>query len=178
MEFFELSPEILSALQTALTVFVLYYLIFSLSLAIWTFQDIRRRTRYWPLYIVATALVLFFNLPGFLVYFLIRPPETLSQQYEQALEEAVILQDLGKQIACPQCKRTMQEDYIICPFCRTQLKHPCAHCGQALSAQWRACPYCTTPVGEDLHESATPAESVEPELEQTVAPPAQRAPLS
>lgn len=157
MQFFSISPEILQAIQIILTLLVLYYVIFTIGLAIWAYQDIRRRTRHWPVHLLATVLVLVFNLPGLLLYMLVRPPETLSQQYEQALEEAVILQDLGKQLACPRCKRGVQEDFLICPYCRTQLKRPCGQCGQPLSALWHACPYCTTPIALEPPEAAPPA---------------------
>jgi RNA polymerase subunit RPABC4/transcription elongation factor Spt4 len=62
--------------------------------------------------------------------------------YERSLEEEALLQELEDQKACPTCKRRVQDDYLICPSCRTQLKESCRSCSRPLSYAWLACPYC------------------------------------
>lgn len=149
-----IGPEIIQAIQIVLAVLIAYFLAFSLSLVIWTYQDMKSRSRSGFAIFFAVLLVLGFNLPGLLLYVLLRPLVTLAQQYEQALEEEAILQDLEKRSACPNCKRAVQADFLICPYCRTQLKRPCRRCGQPLLALWKACPYCTAPVAIEPVESA------------------------
>lgn len=97
------------------------------------------------------VLVVLFNLPGLLLYMLLRPQETLAERYERSLEEEAILHELDqRKLACPNCKRATQEDFLICPHCRIPLKRACPGCGRALNMAWRACPYCTAPVaGEE-----------------------------
>ena len=141
---FALSPEFVAALQFVLFILLIYFTIFSLALVIWTFRDSRRRSRSWLVHCLGALLVLTFNLPGLLLYLLIRPSDTLAQQYDRSLEEAIFLQDLDKQLACPRCKRSVQPDFLVCPHCTAQLRKACSHCGAALSALWKACPYCGT----------------------------------
>jgi predicted amidophosphoribosyltransferase len=52
----------------------------------------------------------------------------------------------------------VQADFLICPVCTSQLKHPCLQCHKPLEPLWQACPYCATPVGavvEDLDVALT-----------------------
>lgn len=152
---FSLSPEFISGLQTVLFILAVYLAVFSLCLAIWTFQDSRGRSRNWLVHVFAVVLVLVFGLPGIVLYMLIRPKETLAQQYERSLEEAAFLVDLEKQLACPRCKKSVQQDFIICPHCTEPLKKACRSCGTGLSAIWKACPYCTAPVAQPTPAAAT-----------------------
>ncbi|MFQ5878930.1 MAG: zinc ribbon domain-containing protein [Dehalococcoidia bacterium] len=115
-----------------------------LGMVVWTYRDIRDRTRDIFYEVFSLMLVLFFNLAGLLVYLLVRPRETLAEVYQRGLEEEAILQDLGDVSACPTCRRAIEPDFIICPSCQTQLKEPCDSCGRPLSYSWVACPYCTT----------------------------------
>src|SRR5438105_2700694 len=107
------SPEFLAAVQFIIMAIILYMAVFSLSLSVWAFQDSRRRSRNLLGHFLSGLLVLTFNIPGLLLYLLLRPGETLQQQYERSLEEAAILQDLEKQLACPGCKRSIQPEFII-----------------------------------------------------------------
>ncbi len=113
-----------------------------IALVFWTYRDIRQRTRDPLLQTVAVLLVLLFFLPGHWVYLIVRPRYTLAELYERSLEEEALLQELEEQKACPTCKRRVQDDFLICPSCRTQLKEPCRQCGRPLSYAWVACPFC------------------------------------
>jgi RNA polymerase subunit RPABC4/transcription elongation factor Spt4 len=121
---------------------VLYLAAIWLTLVFWTYRDIRQRTRDPILQTVAVLLVLLFFLPGHWIYLIVRPRQTLAEMYERSLEEEALLQELEDQKACPTCKRRVQDDYLICPSCRTQLKESCRSCSRPLSYAWLACPYC------------------------------------
>jgi RNA polymerase subunit RPABC4/transcription elongation factor Spt4 len=44
--------------------------------------------------------------------------------------------------ACPGCARRVEEDWLLCPRCRTLLKTGCAGCGHRIDS-WRPfCPWC------------------------------------
>jgi len=123
-------------------------------------------------------LVLVFSVLGLIIYLILRPRETLAEAYARSLEEEALLQELEEQGICPSCKRYITSEFIICPYCRTQLKKPCADCGRPLSFNWLVCPYCTpvrsTLAGgleKDLLEAAE-------EEEKTVEQPKQRRPTS
>ena len=159
-----------------------YVLVFWISIVAWTYRDIRERSRDAAFQVVAVLLVLVFNFLGLVIYLILRPRETLAEAYARSLEEEALLQELEEQGICPSCKRYITGDFVICPYCRTQLKEPCIKCGRPLSFNWLACPYCTTSrsrvgssVPQALLETETPP--VEEE-EETVEQPKRRRPAS
>ncbi len=143
---------------------------------VWTWRDVRRRTRDPLLRILAVLLVLVLFLPGVVVYRLLRPPLTLEEEYRRALEEEALLQSLDEVRRCPGCARRVEPDWIVCPHCHTTLRKVCHHCGRLLELPWNLCPYCGTPVPgmrrEDLADipmtdaaaeaTSTPAEAQPP----------------
>ncbi|MCJ7510116.1 MAG: zinc ribbon domain-containing protein [Dehalococcoidia bacterium] len=129
----------------AATIAVAYVFVLWISIIAWTYRDIRDRSRDAAFQIVAVLLVLVFNIAGWFIYMLLRPSETLAQAYARSLEEEALLQELEEQGICPSCKRYVIADFVICPYCRTQLKEPCANCSRPLSFNWVACPSCATP---------------------------------
>src|SRR5579864_8326338 len=64
------------------------------SIIVWTFMDIRSRSRDVLVWIFATALVALFSVFGLVVYLILRPHETLMQAYERSLEEEALLQEI------------------------------------------------------------------------------------
>ena len=128
----------------AATVAGAYVLVLWIGIIAWTYRDIRDRTRDTAFQIVAVILVMVFNIPGWIIYMILRPDETLAEAYARSLEEEALLQELEEQPICPSCKRYVSADFVICPHCRTRLKEPCANCGRPLNFNWVACPYCAT----------------------------------
>lgn len=121
---------------------IVYLAAIWLALVFWTYRDIRQRSRDPVMQTVAVLLVLLFFLPGHWIYLVVRPRYTLTELYERSLEEEALLQELEDQKACPNCRRRVRDEYLICPSCRAQLKEPCRSCGRPLSYAWLACPYC------------------------------------
>jgi RNA polymerase subunit RPABC4/transcription elongation factor Spt4 len=115
---------------------------FWMSMVIWTFRDIRSRTRDLPTQFLATLLVAVLNVPGLLIYLILRPRETLAEAYERALEEELILQTLEEIEQCPACGRRVKAEFIVCPYCHTRLKQRCPRCQRPLRLEWTLCPYC------------------------------------
>jgi RNA polymerase subunit RPABC4/transcription elongation factor Spt4 len=117
-----------------------------ISSVIWTFRDIRARSRDIFAQILATLMVLIFfpllPLPGLALYLILRPRETLAEIYERSLEEEALLQGIEERLACPGCNRRIEEDFTICPTCHTRLKKACLACGRLLHLRWNICPYC------------------------------------
>lgn len=135
-------------LQVVIALFGAFFLAVWISLIIWTFRDVRARSRDIFAQLLATLMVIIFNIPGLVLYFMLRPPETLAQTYERALEEEALLQDIEERFSCPGCKRKIQPDFQYCPACNTRLKRPCPSCDRLLQLHWTMCPYCgTTPAG-------------------------------
>lgn len=133
-----------NAAALAATIAAAYVLVLWISIVAWTYRDIRERTRDAAFQVVAVLLVLVFNILGWVIYMILRPAETLTEAYARSLEEEAVLQELEEQGICPSCKRYVTGEFVICPYCRTQLKEPCSNCGRPLNFNWVACPFCAT----------------------------------
>jgi RNA polymerase subunit RPABC4/transcription elongation factor Spt4 len=158
--------SILNTIQPFLIMFVALLAAFMtatwISAVIWTFRDIRARSRDIFAQILGTLMVLIFfplfPLPGLMLYFILRPRETLSEVYERSLEEEALLQGIEERLACPGCNRRIEEEFMICPTCHTRLKKECPTCGHLLHLRWNICPYCGA-VQTTAKAVAQPAES-------------------
>ena len=146
-----------SIFQLAVALVGTYAAAFWFCLVVWTFRDIQKRSGDVVIQVLATTLVLLFNIPGLVLYTILRPPETLAESYARALEEESLLQDLEDRPACPHCKRRVQSDFTVCPACRMRLKRPCEQCSRLLQLSWRTCPYCGTGVAPDPERGPTHA---------------------
>ncbi|MBL8089205.1 MAG: zinc ribbon domain-containing protein [Anaerolineales bacterium] len=139
-------PVFLSSLTLVLTAFAGAFIIaLWVSLVIWTYRDIRARTRDPLIQTLAALLVAVLNLPGVLVYLILRPPRTLEEEYQHTLEEEALLQALEDLPLCPGCERRVKEDWQICPNCHTKLKKTCHNCSKFMELSWNICPFCGTP---------------------------------
>ena len=154
----ELPANIQTIIGSILALLGAYAALFLIALVIWTFRDIRSRTRDIFLQILATLLVLVFNVPGLVLYFILRPQYTLDEAYEHALGQEALLQDIEERYICPSCKRKAQADFLICPYCHTELRKRCLNCERLMNLNWEVCPYC----GQEQTESES-GEPLEPE---------------
>lgn len=113
-------------------------------LAVWTFRDIESRSRSVITQVFSTLLVVLFWVPGWLLYRLLRPNETLDEAYQRSLEEEYLLQDLQELPLCPGCNHFVDDEWRLCPHCNTQLREDCSSCGRLIDLKWDVCPYCGT----------------------------------
>ena len=135
-----------------------------IALVIWTYRDIRSRTRDPLVQILSTLLVAVLNLPGILVYLILRPQRTLEEEYQRTLEEEALLQALEDLPLCPGCERRVKDDWQVCPNCHTKLKKTCNECGKLMELSWNLCPYCGTPAPGMRHDTAISMEEALREL--------------
>ncbi len=138
----ELPENIVSAIQMVLFVLAAYAVALHLGFIVWTARDIASRSRDWLVRILAVLMVAVFSLPGLILYYMMRPRETLAEVYGRSLEEEALLQNIEEQTSCPNCRRRVAQDYMVCPYCRTWLKDRCTSCDKLLSPNWEVCPYC------------------------------------
>ncbi len=116
-----------------------------LSLLIWTYRDIRQRSRDRLARILAVLVVAVLFLPGIIIYLILRPHQSLEDEYQHTLEEEALLQSIEDSPLCPGCGRHIKEEWIACPSCFTKLKKICHQCGKPMELPWNLCPYCGTP---------------------------------
>lgn len=121
---------------------ILFAIIFWMSIVYWTYRDAKRRGAlavYWA------AVVLFFNIFGWFIYLIVRPPEFLEDVKERELEIRAQEASLSKaDLVCSSCFKSIEPDFLICPYCLKKLKEACPRCGRALKVSWTVCPYCRT----------------------------------
>jgi RNA polymerase subunit RPABC4/transcription elongation factor Spt4 len=154
-------------LQIILAFGAAFFIALWVSMIIWTFRDVRSRSRDVFAIALATLMVVIFGLLGLLLYLLLRPRETLAEVYERSLEEEALLQDLEQRAACPGCRRKIQEDWQVCPDCHTILKKTCLNCGRLLHLRWSICPYCASAAVEaHIYEDRRHDEYVEKKVIQ------------
>ncbi len=150
----------LNIFQVIATFLVAFLVVLWMTLCFWTFRDIQARTRDIIAQVFATLLVFFFNIPGVLLYILVRPKETLAQSYERSLQEEYMLQDLEEREICPTCRVKTQPDFMYCFNCRTRLRRECTNCSQLIKLKWASCPFCGTPHKTRPRETAVERERV------------------
>jgi RNA polymerase subunit RPABC4/transcription elongation factor Spt4 len=146
-----LSTVVLVAIGFAAAFFTAFWL----SLIIWTHRDIRRRARDPLARILAVLVVAILFLPGILVYFILRPPKTLEEEFQQTLEEEALLQSIEDNTLCPGCGRRVRDEWVACPNCYTRLKKSCHQCGRLMELAWNLCPFCGTPAPGMRRENLT-----------------------
>ncbi|MBI3269295.1 MAG: Flp pilus assembly complex ATPase component TadA [Planctomycetes bacterium] len=61
-----------------------------------------------------------------------------------SLEEVLRLIDLSPNAGrtCPKCRRGVQEEFAVCPFCAELLHLACPGCARGVLAEWAVCPFC------------------------------------
>jgi hypothetical protein len=134
------------------------------GMVIWTFRDMRARSRDVLAQILATILVLVLPGIGLVVYLMLRPRETLAEAYEHSLEQEALLQAIEEPEACPGCGQRIAGDFLYCPSCHTRLKKACPECGKPLRLHWSLCAYCGATVAPEVPERVPPSVE-EPALE-------------
>ena len=76
-----LDPDFMSNLTLVLTAFGGAFLAaLWVSLVVWTYRDIRTRTRDPLIHTLSALLVAVLNIPGVLVYLILRPQRTLEEE--------------------------------------------------------------------------------------------------
>jgi RNA polymerase subunit RPABC4/transcription elongation factor Spt4 len=115
-------------------------------------------------YVAASFVILFtpifFPLAIF-IYKIIRPHEKIGETYERNLAEEALLAEVESIKSCPTCARRVNEEWIICPTCRTRLNRVCPNCSRLVGLDWSLCAWC----GKDFERAAPalgPAASARP----------------
>ncbi len=122
-----------------------YLVIVWLASALWAFVDMRRRTDN-PFVPYATASVVILASPllfpfALLLHMVVRPRTTVTEGRVSRLREAALEAEVDLP-RCPNCRKPVEEDWLICPQCRSIIGHRCDHCGRSVGVDWDACAWC------------------------------------
>lgn len=141
--------------QFGLRAFAVYIVMLWLAGAYWAFRDMQLRTANPLLPYFAASLVILFTPVFFpfaiVAYRVVRPQEKIGEVYERTLAEEALLAEVEAVKSCPTCARRVNDDWIICPTCRTRLNRVCPNCSRLVGLDWSLCAWC----GRDF-ERATP----------------------
>jgi len=158
-----IDPTILSKLIVFLTSWGAAFIItLWLSLIFWAFRDIRSRTGDKFMQILSLLIVTILFLPGVLVYLILRPKDTIEEEYQKSLEEEALLHTIESSPHCPGCGKRVGQKWMVCPDCHTRLKKTCHHCSQLMELQWNICPFCATPAPGMKKEGLSLDEALRP----------------
>lgn len=124
----------------------IYWAVLWLAAAYWAFRDMQLRTDN-PIapYLAAAFVIVFtpvlFPLAVF-AYRVVRPQERIGEVYERNLAEEAMLAEIEAVHHCPTCDRTVDNEWIICPTCRTRLNRVCPNCSKLVGLDWSLCAWC------------------------------------
>lgn len=138
--------DLTNTIATAIGIFVAllgaFLFAFWIAMSIWTFNDIRSRTRDWLAIALAILLVLIFPVIGLVLYIMIRPKETLAYDYDRALEEEALLRELEEMLSCHNCGIPIEDSWNYCYSCHSMLRYACPTCGKPVRQEWDICVNC------------------------------------
>lgn len=119
---------------------LVFYVVLVCALAFWIWRDAHRRGAMSLFWAIATIPFSFFT---WMIYMIVRPPETLDEAHERETEVAAHEAELQMNGAvCPNCLKPVERDFLVCPTCLKKLKRPCEACERPIKLTWSVCPYC------------------------------------
>ena len=127
-------------------IIAIYWVVLWLAAAYWAFRDMQLRSEN-PIapYLAAAFVIVFtpllFPLAVF-AYRIVRPQERIGEIYERNLAEEAMLAEIEAVRHCPTCDRTVHDEWIICPTCRTRLNRVCPNCSKLVGLDWSLCAWC------------------------------------
>ena len=128
-----------------------------LASAYWAFRDMQQRSDNPILpYVAAAGIILFtpiFFILAVWIYKIVRPHEKIGEVWERNLAEEALLAEVESIHHCPSCERRIDDEWIICPNCRTRLKRVCPNCSRLVGMDWSLCAWC----GKDFERREAPA---------------------
>src|SRR5688572_12840648 len=149
--------------QVGVRLIFIYLVILWIASAYWAFRDMQQRSDNAILpYLVAAGIILFtpfLFVFAIWVYKIVRPHEKVGEVWERNLAEEALLNEVESVRHCPTCERRVDEEWIICPSCRTRLNRVCPNCSRLVGLDWSLCAWC----GKDFERrEAMPTGTIQP----------------
>ena len=133
-------------IQLGLRAIAVYWVVFWFAAAYWAFRDLQLRTENPVLPYFAATFVIVFTPIAFpaavVIYRIVRPHERIDEVYERTLAEEALLAEIETVRNCPNCRRRVHDEWIVCPTCRTRLNRVCPNCSKLVGLDWSLCAWC------------------------------------
>ena len=132
--------------QLAIQALVVYFVILWLAAAYWAFRDMQQRSENPVLPYLAAALIILFTPGPVRVRDHRLPDHPAAREDRRGLRAqpgrgGAARRGRGDQ-DLPVLPRRVNDEWIICPTCRTQLNRVCANCGRLVGLDWALCAWC------------------------------------
>lgn len=134
--------------------------IFWLVVVGWVWADSGERTTKRSLRILYILIVFILNIPGLIIYLIIRPSETIEQIYWGDLERRYLKFETSELGDCPSCCTQLYPGYEHCPNCGFEIKKKCPSCQMLVSRDSKYCVYCGTQISKRLIPEVVPDTNV------------------
>ena len=148
------------AVQFGARLLFIYITVIWIAAAYWAFRDMQQRSDNAILpYLVAAGIILFtplFFILAIWVYKIVRPHEKIGEVWERNLAEEALLAEVEAIHHCPTCERRIDDEWIICPTCRTRLNRVCPNCSRLVGLDWSLCAWC----GKDFERREVPIAAI------------------
>ena len=124
------------------TILGLILVIFWLVIIGWVWVDSGERTskkglRFWYL-----LLVIVLNIPGLIIYLIVRPSETIEEIYWADLERRYLKYETSELGDCPKCGSQLYPGYVFCTNCGSRIKVRCPKCNVLVDKDHKYCEFC------------------------------------
>ena len=127
-------------------------MVFWLVLIGWVWVDSGERTSNKQARAIYILLVIVLNIPGLIIYLIVRPSETVEQIYWADLERRYLKYETSELGDCPECGCQLLPGYLYCANCGSDIKRKCQKCGVMISKSAKYCAYCGTKVESNTVE--------------------------
>ncbi len=143
---------------------IVLFILFWVIVVGWVWSDAGERSTSKIFKVLSVVLVIFLNIPGLIIYLILRPKQTIAEIYWSDLERRYLKYETAELGDCYQCGFQLQPGFINCPNCAAVIKVKCDGCGVYIDKDWKHCPFCSKSNGK-----ARPVEDIsEEEMEQRV----------
>ena len=125
-------------------------ILFWLVMIGWVWIDSGERTSKTSKRLIYLFLIIFLNIPGLVIYLIVRPSETIEQIYWADLERRYLKYETSDLGDCSKCGHQLLPGFVFCSNCGNEIKLRCPKCGVLMSKDFKFCSNC----GNQLRERA------------------------
>jgi hypothetical protein len=129
-------------------------IIFWLIMVGWVWIDSGERTSKKDARAGYILLVILLNIPGLIIYLILRPSETIEEIYWADLERRYLKYETAELGDCPKCGHQLLPGFVFCTNCGYRIKRKCPKCGVLIGKDHKYCEFC----GAQIRERAIPKE--------------------
>jgi hypothetical protein len=117
--------------------------IFWLFVIGWVWSDAGDRSSNPVFKILSVGLVAVLNIPGLIIYLILRPKQTIAEIYWSDLERRYLRYETAELGDCFNCGFQLQPGFVHCPNCASVIKVKCTGCEVFIDKGWKYCPFCS-----------------------------------